>query len=149
MEKLLKAIQEGNLELVRSLIDADATLVKQLEESGGTPLHFAALGGQRDIVQLLCERGADINARDAEFGATPTGWAIEYLRELNGYLSIEIEDLGFAIRQKDITWVRRFLQRFPGIREEYDAQGIPLRQLALDSGSREISRLFGNEDLAG
>lgn len=44
-------------------------------------------------VQELVRQGAEINATDVEFGATPTGWAIEYLRELGGVLAIELNDL--------------------------------------------------------
>ena len=41
----------------------------------------------RAIVRLLVQQGADINARDTEFGATPAGWAIEYLREMGAWES--------------------------------------------------------------
>jgi len=51
------------------------------DESGATPLHYAAIHGHRQIVRLLLERGADINATDSRFGANPAGWAIEYLRD--------------------------------------------------------------------
>jgi ankyrin repeat protein len=38
---------------------------------GSTPLHDAALSGQRQIVEMLLERGAEIDARDQDSGATP------------------------------------------------------------------------------
>ena len=38
---------------------------------GATPLHNAALSGQRDVAALLLDRGANREARDNENGATP------------------------------------------------------------------------------
>jgi hypothetical protein len=91
----------------------------------------------------LVERGAEINSIDGEFGATPAGWAIEYLREMGGYLAIELEDIAYAIQLGDARWVERFLKRFPSFREASDTNGKPFRQLARESGNREIARLFG------
>jgi hypothetical protein len=98
-------------------------------------------------VQLLLERGADINSRDSRFGATPAGWAIEYLREMGGYLAIELDDLAYAIRLGDTRWVSRFINRFPALRHARDPEGIPFQELARKSGDREITALFGVEEL--
>jgi ankyrin repeat protein len=38
---------------------------------GSAPLHDAALGGQREIIEMLLDRGAELDARDEESGATP------------------------------------------------------------------------------
>ena len=45
--------------------------VNARNESGGTPLHDAALGGQAAVVELLLSRGAGLNAPDSSTGATP------------------------------------------------------------------------------
>ena len=42
---------------------------------GGTPLHWAAWFGRTSMVPLLLELGAPIDARDAQFGSSPLGWA--------------------------------------------------------------------------
>ncbi len=84
-----------------------------------------------------------INSRDNQFGATPAGWAIEYLLEMGGYLGIELRDLAFAIQVGDVRWVARFLERFPALRQASDADGKPFRQLARESGNAEIAGLFG------
>ncbi len=44
-------------------------------KSGATPLHTAALGGDAEVVKLLLDHGAEINARDQESGATPLSYA--------------------------------------------------------------------------
>ena len=40
-----------------------------------TALHHAAIDGDVALCRLLVARGADVDARDAEFEATPLGWA--------------------------------------------------------------------------
>ena len=77
------------------------------------------------MVQLLIQRGA----------------------ALGGYLATDLDDLAFAIRQGDIPWVKRFLQRFPSIRVASDTQGKPFHQLARESGNREILELFESKNL--
>ncbi|MDD1677958.1 MAG: ankyrin repeat domain-containing protein, partial [Methanomicrobiales archaeon] len=64
------AVNHGHIEIVRLLLDLGAdvderVMLHELEEptvSWGTPLWHAALAGQRDIAELLLDRGADPNA---------------------------------------------------------------------------------------
>lgn len=49
------------LQACRVLLDAGAPLDKKAS-SGGTALMFAAAAGYTDVVKLLLERGADVNA---------------------------------------------------------------------------------------
>lgn len=141
-ENLIEAVQQGNIESVRALLSNHADFINQRDSSGATALHYATFGGHRAIVQLLLESGADINATDGKFGATPAGWAIEYLREKDGFLGIELSDFAFAIRQGDIKWVERFLQRFPSLRKASDTQGNSFKELAQQSGNAQIISLF-------
>ncbi len=139
---LVEAVTQGDVERVESILDADAELANQRDEAGATPLHYAALNGHREIARLLLERGAEMNAADSRFGGTPTGWAIEYLREMGGYLAIELDDLAYAIEVGDARWVARFLERFPALRDASDKKGRPFRGLARESGNPAIARLF-------
>jgi len=43
---------------------------------GETSLHVAAYGGHTEIVRLLLERGAPIDAEDEVWAGTPLGWAL-------------------------------------------------------------------------
>lgn len=42
-----------------------------------TPLHRAAMGGHPEAVRVLLKFGADVNALDGMFSATPLVWAVE------------------------------------------------------------------------
>ncbi len=42
---------------------------------GATALHVAAHAGRADVVRLLIDGGADVGARDTEYGATALSWA--------------------------------------------------------------------------
>jgi ankyrin repeat protein len=144
-EKLIEAVNRGDVEGVRTLLHNHVEFVSKRDELGATALHHAALGGHRAVVQLLLEHGAEINATDSRFGATPTGWAIEYLRELGGFLAIELDDFAHATGRGDVEWAARFLERFPALREASDTEGNPFKVLAHQSGNPEIARLFGPE----
>jgi ankyrin repeat protein len=140
--KLIEAAKRGNLEDVKAIVHSHPELINQRDELGATALHHAAFAGHRPVVRALVEQGAQINATDSKFGATPTGWAIEYLREMGGFLAIELEDFAHAILRGDVVWVARFLKRFPALSGATDTQGRPFELLARQSGNLEIAKLF-------
>ncbi|MGB9433757.1 MAG: ankyrin repeat domain-containing protein [Candidatus Acidiferrum sp.] len=142
IEKLINAVKLHDIHQVTTIVDEDAELVNARDETGATPLHYAAFAGFRDIVEPLLDRGAEINSRDSQFGATPAGWAIEYLRERGAFLAIELADFAYAIELKDPRWVARFLHRFPALRQGKDINGKPFRQLANESANPEIIAMF-------
>ena len=148
IEDLLHAAELGRLDQVTTILDANPELINEKNSGGATALHYAAFKGHCDLVRFLIGRGAEINVRDTKFGATPAGWAIEYLRELGGLLGIELADFAHAIRRCDVDWTARFLARFPRLRDESDPSGIPFRELAAQSGNAEIMQMFEANSLA-
>ncbi len=142
LERLVDAANRGALDEVASMVGNHPELVNERDDTGATPLHYAAFGAHRPVVEFLVRHGAEINATDARYGATPTGWAIEYLREMGGFLGIELSDLAFAIEGRHVEWVRRFLKRFPALRQASDTHGRSFKQLAEQCGSAEIAQLF-------
>lgn len=142
LDELIEAAQAGDFERVQAIIANHPQLVSSRDESGATALHYATWSGHRPIAEFLIRSGADINACDGKFGATPAGWAIEYLREAGGYLGIELNDLAYAIERGDAHWVERFLRRFPSLRQGVDRNGVPFAALARECGNSEIRRLF-------
>lgn len=142
---LIEAVERGAIEDVRAIIESQPGLIHARDEIGATPLHYATLGGHRAVAELLIQQGAEVNATDAKFGATPAGWAIEYLREMGAFLGIELSDFAHAIRHRDVAWVARFLERFPALRYANDTQGRPFKLLADQSGNPEIVSMFQSD----
>ncbi len=64
------AAQSGDLAKVKALLKDNPDLVSSKDNNGGTPLHMAALGGHKDIVELLVANKADVNAKN-NYGMTP------------------------------------------------------------------------------
>ncbi len=139
---IFAAVQAGDARLVRDVLRREPAAVAARDADGATPLHYATGAGFREIVELLLEAGADVNARDARFRATPAGWAIEYLRERGALLGIEIEDTRLAIASGDLSLLERWVRRLPALRHAVDADGTPLKVHAERSGHGAIARLF-------
>lgn len=139
---IFTAVRAGDRARVGAILKQDLSAAKARDSDGATPLHYAAEAGNRDIVHALLDAGADINARDAQFDATPAGWAIEYLRQRGGLLAIEIEDTLRAIKKGDADLVEHYVLRHPALRDALARDGVPLEVRATESGNREIRRIF-------
>ena len=135
-------VQSGDCAKVRAALGADPMLAKARDAQGATALHRAALAGDRETSVALLEAGANVNALDGRFGATPAGWAIEHFREHGGLLAIEIDDAKFAIERGDAVWLRRLLERFPALKTARHEAGTLLSDLARAGGNRDIADLF-------
>lgn len=140
IDQFVAAIEAGDRDAIERMLGDDATLAQTYDSVGATALHAAAFHGRQDVVDLLLKAGADINARDKEYNATPAGWAIHYLRERGGLLAIEIEDVRFAIERGDIAWVERLVARHPGLVLATDSDGNRLADLA--AGRTGIAEVF-------
>ena len=68
------AVKNGNIDEVQWQLDAGVD-VNEESSNGLTPLHYAASAGHNDIVELLIERGANVNATDSGKGGTPLDYA--------------------------------------------------------------------------
>ena len=141
-DDLFAAVRDRDYASVREVLQRFPESVTVRDADGATALHYAAENGDRESVEMLLEAGADINARDSRFHATPAGWAIEYLREHGALLGIEIEDARRAIANGERLLVEHYLSRFPTLRGAVDHDGTPLKLHARNSGNPEIARLF-------
>lgn len=75
---LLNAVLGGNADAVRYLLRHGCP-VNLRNSDGATPLHSATIGRNTNtnVVKVLLEAGADIDARHAEDGSTPLMWAAQ------------------------------------------------------------------------
>ena len=63
-EKLFDQIRTGNFEAVRDLLENNPNLLEIRDQRGSTPLLLAAYYGHENIVTLLLEKGARVDALD-------------------------------------------------------------------------------------
>lgn len=78
LELLARYCWETNasVEAVRLMLDVGFPVNFPESSHGYSPLHNAAWGGYANLVELLIERGAEVNAKDPVYKATPFGWAL-------------------------------------------------------------------------
>ena len=84
---IFRAIEQGGPYEVEYIITKKPESVNEKDEHGSTPLHLAAVFGQRAIVILLLCSGADVNATNAGL-ATPL-----YNAALNNHCDGTVQDL--------------------------------------------------------
>jgi len=61
-----QAVIQGDLEAVRTMLDAEPKLLESRNADNLTPLHLAAINGHITISRLLLEKGAEVDAGDNE-----------------------------------------------------------------------------------
>ena len=76
-ESIHRAAETGNIEAVKQHLAAGTDVNVKGGFADGTPLHYAAANGHKEIAELLIEKGADLNAKD-EDGGTPLDVAIQF-----------------------------------------------------------------------
>jgi ankyrin repeat protein len=73
------AARQGWIDIVRKHVEVDPLAVHQRGWIGDTPLHWPAHNGFVDIVTLLLDAGADIEADEIScYGGKPLHWASEH-----------------------------------------------------------------------
>ena len=70
---MIKAAKTGNVAAVKSLLASDPSLLEARDSDGSTPLHCATWKGHTDVVSVLLDAGADVNAvnQNTHWGTTP------------------------------------------------------------------------------
>ena len=66
-QDIFDAIRENDLDKVKRLITTDVSVVKQKNDYGNTPLHYAAMVDNDEIAQFLIEHSADLDAQNGSF----------------------------------------------------------------------------------
>ena len=102
---LYLAVVRGDMEITELLVKYGVNINSRIDGgwSGNTPLHWAAMHGHENIVQLLLALGADVNAKNVGWGTeatdrTPLHWAAKEGHEriakllLNHGADIKVQD---------------------------------------------------------
>lgn len=70
-QNIFELIRKNKVDEIRKLIDKDPAVIKAVtKKHKETPLHKAVKQGRKQIVQLLLDKGADVNAKNGS-GKTP------------------------------------------------------------------------------
>jgi ankyrin repeat protein len=87
---LHSAVYNNRMEIARYLLDSGAAVNDRvINEDNRTALHEAAAVGSTDMVQLLLDRGADINAITSDENQTPLHWAEKVGQQRTAQLLLE------------------------------------------------------------
>jgi outer membrane protein assembly factor BamB len=117
-EALFEAARRGDVPEVTRLLDAGVP-VDARSRYGATALFFACDKQQLEVVRLLLDRGADVNATDTFYKTTAFGWAVqrggrEIVRLMVEKGASGAEDaLPLAAKANDAALVRAVIARGP------------------------------------
>jgi ankyrin repeat protein len=144
-----KAAALGKVDDVRTLLDADATLLNRGGRRGITPLHCAVLGGSHQVVNLLLDRGANIHARNpGDLQAIDFAiWGERRPSVNDDMVRLLVSrganyDLTIASALGDLAGVRLMLDENPSRIGETRPNGRRPLSAAVEFGHNDIARLL-------
>lgn len=92
------AARWGRIDELRALLDADSAAANHPRHGGTRPLHVAKTP---EVIDLLLDHGADLEARDDTFGGTPVQWGIT---EMSGRPDVSAHMLARGAVGDVIAW---------------------------------------------
>ena len=144
---ILAAAYNGNIEAVKQHLAAGTDVNVKGGFADGTPLHYAAANGHKEIAELLIEKGADMNAKD-EDGGTPLDVAIQFkeleiadLIRVIGGISGAADSIHVAAAAENIEAVKQHLATGSDVNAKDVIGRTALHQSAL-RGHKKIVELL-------
>jgi len=145
-----RAAALGDADTVRTLLDADASIIDRGHQRGLTPLHLAVLGGSRQLVTLLLDRGANIHASGGGQDLQAIDLALWGERGHSSHPDIArllvsrgaTYDVTVAAALGDLDSVRRMLDNAPSRIHEARPSGRRPLAAAVQFGHDDVTRLL-------
>ncbi len=145
-EDILAACHLGDTSRVETILKNNPDIIDKPYSAGFTALHTAARAGQKDVVELLISKGADVNIQ-TKFHATPVqiaaGMGHKDVVELLVSKGAKI-DIFIASALGDIGQVKKFLANDPNSVNAVKANFTPLHWAAYCGRSDVIELLMAN-----
>jgi hypothetical protein len=118
-------------------------------EPRGRPLHQAACTGSVRVAELLIQRGADVDARDAENRATPLAWALHvHMDAAVELLSRHSRDVFTLAAGGCLERLRVYLRDNPAAANARAPESLGLGRIGASPGDTPLFTLPLDEDLA-
>ena len=89
-DTFIEACERGDIDFVREALEHNKSLANAINKYNKTALMRAAFEGQKDIVKLLIDNGAEVNAVD-DNNSTPLMWAVGGNRDFPNVVKLLLE----------------------------------------------------------
>ena len=132
----------------------NGALIDVVDKYGQTALHFAAKKGYINIVKLLVDKGAIIDAKDSQYSVTPLHVAatvghveiVEYFLANGATIDIKNKNnqtpLHFAVREGHLEIVKRLIENGAAINEKESKYGYTALYIAAKNGHLKIAKFL-------
>ena len=152
-EDIFAAAIVGDTNQVAALLKEDPKLINARDGDGKTALHWAALYGQKKVVELLLAEKADVNSLDGD-GFTPLHWAatfnqsdaVKVLLANKADTNLKVQKYGWtplrlAVIHGHMATAEALLNggADPNVKDE---ENIPLLHQAIIRGKKEMVELL-------
>jgi ankyrin repeat protein len=152
-EDIFAAAIVGHTDKVAAFLKQDPKLINARDSGGKTALHWAALYGQKKVMELLLAKKADVNSLD-EDGFTPLHWAatfnqsdaVKLLLANKANMNLKVQKYGWtalrlAVIHGHMATAEALLDSGadPNLKDE---ENIPLLNQAVIRGKKEMVGLL-------